>query len=91
MASIFLVMLLGAMAHALVLDETMARPTITVIPDVTLSMAPAVTVPPSPHELLKRLDEIQVLLAPDNTCGYVDRRVGTRLNRKWHTEKKLLT
>ncbi|KAI1388299.1 uncharacterized protein F4822DRAFT_241342 [Hypoxylon trugodes] len=62
-------------AQALAFDGRPAQPTFGVIPNPTFQL-PAITIPPSIHELAKRQGGDTVLVGPDNTCGFFDGRPG---------------
>ncbi|KAI1780470.1 hypothetical protein F4818DRAFT_6493 [Hypoxylon cercidicola] len=62
--------------RAMALGEKLPEPTNAGNPSPTFQQ-PEITLPPSFRELVKRQDEAQtVLVAPDNTCGFVDGRPG---------------
>ncbi|KAI1873821.1 uncharacterized protein JN550_003090 [Neoarthrinium moseri] len=78
MAALLLTAVFGTAVRALALESTIPRPTEASIPDPTLQL-PEITEPPSPSvvkELLRRADVETVLVAPDNTCGYVSGLLG---------------
>ncbi|KAI3323789.1 hypothetical protein HD806DRAFT_74019 [Xylariaceae sp. AK1471] len=62
-------------AQALAFGANPARATDAVIPDTTF-YRPEITEGPSIKELMKRAGDTTVLVAPDNTCGYVSGRAG---------------
>jgi hypothetical protein len=65
----------GSAVQGFAIDAAIARPTdaTRVYPTAT---QPEITEAPSMHELMRRSDVLSVLVAPDNTCGYVSGLIG---------------
>ncbi|KAI1210644.1 uncharacterized protein F4807DRAFT_459484 [Annulohypoxylon truncatum] len=76
MASLLSAAVLVTAVQALAFDGKPAQPTDGLIPNPTFSM-PEITLGPDIHELARRQTGQTVLVAPDNTCGYVNGRVGS--------------
>ncbi|KAI0884694.1 uncharacterized protein GGS22DRAFT_145883 [Annulohypoxylon maeteangense] len=76
MTSLLSVAVLVTAVQALAFDGRPAQPTNGLIPNPTISM-PEITLGPAIHELAKRQTGQTVLVAPDNTCGYVSGRVAS--------------
>ncbi|KAJ8105013.1 hypothetical protein ONZ43_g7594 [Nemania bipapillata] len=67
---------LVAAVRALALDGKPARATDVVVPDATFHL-PEITQAPNVKDLFRRdTGDQTVLIAPDNTCGYVSGRAG---------------
>ncbi|KAI0874825.1 hypothetical protein GGS24DRAFT_325821 [Hypoxylon argillaceum] len=67
---------LVAAARALAFDGRPARATDAVVPDATFHL-PEITAGPNVKDLFKRdTGDQTVLIAPDNTCGYISGRAG---------------
>ncbi|KAI2625485.1 hypothetical protein GGS21DRAFT_304409 [Xylaria nigripes] len=76
MARFFIAATLVNAVQALAFDGKPALVTAAVIPDATFHL-PAITPAPDVREMFKRQANDQtVLIAPDNTCGYVSGRPG---------------
>lgn len=78
MAYLLLAAAFGAVVQAVALESTIAQPTGASIPQATFQES-QVTQPPNPtvvRELLRRAEVDTVLVAPDNTCGYVSGSLG---------------
>ncbi|KAH8651141.1 hypothetical protein BX600DRAFT_516732 [Xylariales sp. PMI_506] len=61
---------------AMVMGGELPMQTVGAVDHLLSAMAPEITEGPSVHELLRRETDLQVLMAPDNTCGFVGGRVG---------------
>ncbi|KAI1095434.1 hypothetical protein F5B19DRAFT_344475 [Rostrohypoxylon terebratum] len=73
MASLLSAAVLITAVQALAFDGRPAQPTDGLIPNPTSSM-PEITLGPDIHELARRANGQTVLVAPDNTCGYINGR-----------------
>ncbi|RYO78979.1 hypothetical protein DL766_000626 [Monosporascus sp. MC13-8B] len=66
----------GMAVQALAFDGRPSEPTDSPVPSPVNPLPSRITTPPSVLELAKRQEALTVLVAPDNTCGYLDGRAG---------------